>query len=169
MNKFSFQFLLLCDWNNVSYVRKSLSYHKLLRHSKDPLNSDIQGTYVILGLPRWLSGIVSAYQAGDLGSIPGLGRSPGKENGNLLQYSLFLPGKSNAKRRLVGCSLWGHQRVRHDLTTKQQGHDSYCTVWMNVISGSCPKTEVRVHLGSNQQCFFDRYDSVTLIIMGSSG
>ena len=66
--------------------------------------------------------------AGDRDFIPGLGRSPGKENGNLLQYSLFLPGKSNAKRRLVGCSLWGHQRVRHDLTTKQQGHDSYCTV-----------------------------------------
>ena len=168
MNKFSFRFLLLCDWNNISYVRKSLSYHKLLRQSKDPLNSDIQGTYVILGLPRWLSGIVSAYQAGDLGSIPGLGRSPGKGNSNLLQYSLFLPGKSHGKRRLVGCSLWGHQRVRQDLTTKQ-GHDSYCTVWMNVISGSCPKTEVRVHLGSNQQCFFDWYDSVILIIMGSLG
>ena len=30
---------------------------------------------------------VSAYNAGDLGSIPGLGRSPGEENGNPLQYS----------------------------------------------------------------------------------
>ena len=30
---------------------------------------------------------VSAYNAGDLGSIPGLGRSPGEENNNLLQYS----------------------------------------------------------------------------------
>ena len=29
----------------------------------------------------------SAYNAGDLGSIPGLGRSPGERNGNLLQYS----------------------------------------------------------------------------------
>ena len=29
----------------------------------------------------------SAYNAGDLGSIPGLGRSPGEGNGNLLQYS----------------------------------------------------------------------------------
>ena len=26
-------------------------------------------------------------KAGDPGSIPGLGRSPGEENGNLLQYS----------------------------------------------------------------------------------
>ena len=29
----------------------------------------------------------SACNAGDLGSIPGLGRSPGKGNGNPLQYS----------------------------------------------------------------------------------
>ena len=30
---------------------------------------------------------VSARNAGDLGSIPGSGRSPGEGNGNLLQYS----------------------------------------------------------------------------------
>ena len=30
---------------------------------------------------------MSARNAGDLGSIPGLGRSPGEENGNPLQYS----------------------------------------------------------------------------------
>ena len=29
----------------------------------------------------------SAYNGGDLGSIPGLGRSPGGGNGNPLQYS----------------------------------------------------------------------------------
>ena len=30
---------------------------------------------------------MSACNAGDLGSIPGSGRSPGEGNGNLLQYS----------------------------------------------------------------------------------
>ena len=30
---------------------------------------------------------VSAYNVGDPGSIPGLGRSPGEGNGNPLQYS----------------------------------------------------------------------------------
>ena len=30
---------------------------------------------------------VSAYNVGDQGSIPGLGRSPGEGNGNPLQYS----------------------------------------------------------------------------------
>ena len=32
-------------------------------------------------------GKVSVYNAGDLGSIPGSGRSPGAGNGNPLQYS----------------------------------------------------------------------------------
>ena len=34
-----------------------------------------------------LAGKESACKAGDLGSIPGLGRFPGEGNGNLLQYS----------------------------------------------------------------------------------
>ena len=38
-------------------------------------------------LPWWLSGKESACSAGDLGSIPGLGISPGGGHGNPLQYS----------------------------------------------------------------------------------
>ena len=34
-----------------------------------------------------LDGKVSAYNVGELGSIPGSGRSPGEGNGNALQYS----------------------------------------------------------------------------------
>ena len=37
-------------------------------------------------LPQWLSGKESACNAGDLGLIPGSGRSPGEGNGNPLQY-----------------------------------------------------------------------------------
>ena len=37
--------------------------------------------------PGGSDGKASAYNAGDQGSIPGLGRSPGEENGNPLQYS----------------------------------------------------------------------------------
>ena len=40
-----------------------------------------------LVLRRWLSGKESACQVGDVGLIPGSGRSPGVGNGNLLQYS----------------------------------------------------------------------------------
>ena len=37
--------------------------------------------------PGGADGKVSVYNEGDLGSIPGSGRSPGKGNGNPLQYS----------------------------------------------------------------------------------
>ena len=47
----------------------------------------ISGCQGIVGLPWWLSGKESACNAGDLGLIPGLGGSPGKGNGNLIQYS----------------------------------------------------------------------------------
>ena len=39
------------------------------------------------GFPRGPDGKVSACSAGDLGSIPGSGRSPGAGNGNPFQYS----------------------------------------------------------------------------------
>ena len=40
------------------------------------------------GLPRWLSGKeLLLANAGDMGLIPGLGRSPGAGHGNPLQYS----------------------------------------------------------------------------------
>ena len=40
-----------------------------------------------LDFPGGSDGRASAYNAGDLGSIPGLGRSHGEGNGNPLQYS----------------------------------------------------------------------------------
>jgi len=40
-----------------------------------------------LGLPTWHGGKKSTCQCRRCGSIPGLGRSPGGENGTLLQYS----------------------------------------------------------------------------------
>ena len=40
-----------------------------------------------MGFSGSLDSKESAYNAGDPGLIPGLGRSPGKENGDLFQYS----------------------------------------------------------------------------------
>ena len=40
-----------------------------------------------MGFPGGSDGKESACNAGDLGLIPGLGRSPGEGNGNLLQCS----------------------------------------------------------------------------------
>ena len=43
----------------------------------------------ITGLPWWLNGKESSYNSGDLGWIPGSGRSPEEGNGNPLQYSCW--------------------------------------------------------------------------------
>ena len=62
-----------------------------------------------LGFPGGSGGTESACNTGDLGLIPGSGRSPGGRHGNLTP--VFLPGESHGQRR--GQSL-GLQRVRHD-------------------------------------------------------
>ena len=46
-----------------------------------------KGTTTLQGFPGGSDGWESAYNEGDLGLIPDLGRSPGEENGNPLQYS----------------------------------------------------------------------------------
>ena len=48
---------------------------------------DSQGGYACMGFPNGSDSKVSACNAGDLGSIPGLGRSPGEGNSNPFQYS----------------------------------------------------------------------------------
>ena len=53
--------------------------------------------------------------AGDLGSVPGSGRSPGKGNGDPFQYSCL---ESPVDREAWWATLHGFARVRHDLTTK---------------------------------------------------
>ena len=58
-----------------------------------------------LGLPWWFNGKEAACNAGYLGSIPGLGRSPGGGNGNPLQYSCL--ENPHGQRSLAGYSPWG--------------------------------------------------------------
>ena len=43
--------------------------------------------YLFFDFPGGSDGKASVYNAGDLGLIPGIGRSPGEGNGNPLQYS----------------------------------------------------------------------------------
>ena len=63
----------------------------------------------ILGFPGGLAGKESACSAEDLGSIPGLGRSPGGRHGNRLQYSrLENPMDRGA---CPGYGPWGHKEL----------------------------------------------------------
>ena len=54
---------------------------------KIPWRRDRLPTLVFLGFPGGSAGKESTCNAGDLGLIPGLGRSPGEGKGYLLQYS----------------------------------------------------------------------------------
>ena len=56
-------------------------------------------------------------KAGDMGSIPGLGRSP--EEGNGIPLPVLLPGESHGQRSLVGYSPWGDKEY-DNLVTEQQ-------------------------------------------------
>ena len=47
----------------------------------------IMMTVITMGFPGGSNNKESAYNAGDLGSVPGSGRSPGEGNGYPLQYS----------------------------------------------------------------------------------
>ena len=55
-----------------------------------------------MGFPDDSDGKESACNAGDQGSIPGSGRSPGEGNG--LPTAVFLPGEFRGQRSLAGYS-----------------------------------------------------------------
>ena len=67
------------------------------------VNKGLPGGSVVKNLPA---------NTGDVGSIPGLGRSPGEGNG----IPVFLLGKSHGQRSLVGYSPWSHKELD---TTKE--------------------------------------------------
>ena len=66
-------------------------------------------TLVVKNLP------VNVGNVRDSGSISGLGRSPGEENGDPLQYSCL---ENPMDCSLPGSSVHGIARVGHDLATK---------------------------------------------------
>ena len=59
-------------------------------------------------------GKVSACNAGDLGSIPGSGRSPGEGNGNPPQYSCLENSMKEEPGGLKESLSMGSQRVGHN-------------------------------------------------------
>ena len=63
------------------------------------------------GLTGGSDGKVSAYNAGDLGSISGSGRSPGEGNGNPPQYSHL---KNPVDRGTWQATVYWVTRVRRD-------------------------------------------------------
>ena len=72
-------------------------------------------TPVFVDFPDGSDGKESTCNSGDLGLIPGLGRSSGGGHGNPLHYSCL--DNPHGQRSLAGYNSWGH-KVRHGWVTK---------------------------------------------------
>ena len=74
-----------------------------------PIQTLLKPALLLLGLPGGSAGKESTCNAGDLGSLPGSGRSPGEGNGFSLQYSglensmdCVVHGVAQSRTRLSG-------------------------------------------------------------------
>ena len=85
------------DPRSISWVRKILYRRARL------------STPGFSGFPGGSAGKESACSVGDLGSIPGLGRSPGGGHGNPLRYSCL--ENLHGQRSLVSCSPRGRKEL----------------------------------------------------------
>ena len=94
-----FFFLIYLKYSTILYVTN-------VQHSDSQLLK-----VVLSGFPGSSAGKESACNVGDMGSIPGLGRSPGEGNGNPLQCSCL----ENSMDR--GAWTMGSRRVGHDWAT----------------------------------------------------
>ena len=79
--------------------------------------------------------VESACSAGDLGSIPGSGRSPAEGNGNPLQYScLKIPWAEEAGR----LHPMGSQRVRHGWATNNLNMRTFISKVLSLLFNVLP-------------------------------
>ena len=83
-------------------------------------------TPVFLGFPGGSDGKESTCNVGDLGLIPGLGRSPGGGHGSPLQYSCL--ENPHGQRSPAGCSPWG---------PKESGTTEWLTTTQRMLCYAC--------------------------------
>ena len=122
----------ICSLMKIWKTRNNLKTH--YRNVLEPCESRIMCRYLeyventqLYELPRWLSSKQSACNAGDLGSIRGSGRYPGKWHSNPLQYScLGNPMDRGAWWATVHGVL---NRVGHDLATKRWNSFAWRGCW----------------------------------------
>ena len=75
-----------------------------------------------MGFSGGASGKESACNAGDAGSIPGLGKSPGEWHSNPLQYSCL---KNPMDREAWWATVYSVQRVGYDWSDLAHTHTSF--------------------------------------------
>ena len=96
----------------------------------------------ILGFPGGSEVKASASNAGDRGSIPGSGRSPGEGNSNPLQYSC-LENPMDRERSLAGYSPWG----RKESDTTEQLHFTSLQIFCEISNRQTNKVATEKQQG----------------------
>ena len=123
------------------------------------------------GFPCGSTGKESACNEGGLGSIPGLGRSPGKGNGNPLEYSeIWLPRGCSGKESTCRCRRrkahrlspwvrkvpWRRKRPPTPVFSPRKFHGQRSLVayspWGCKESGTTEHTAVKLHLLLHSRC-----------------
>ena len=99
-----------------------MDFDKQLRlTSQQGQNQDFIAALIFYGLPWWCSGKESACNTGDVGLIPGSGRSPGEGNGNPHQYSCL---ENSMDREAWWVTVHGVTKSQAQLSAH---HKQYCT------------------------------------------
>ena len=141
--------------NNNHVKRSSLSENKLNRNKENKNNYflfifQIDSTQdVDLGFPGGSVGRESACKAGDLRSIPRLGRSPRVRNGNPCQFSCL---ENSVNRGARQATVYEVSKIRTQLSNthtqdiKSTKQDKFCdslveyTLYSGKISNICQQT-----------------------------
>ena len=98
-----------------SFPEIGFNHYPQSRNSEPTLKDACVCMSIFEGFPGGSDVKEPACSAGDTDSTPGSGRSPGKGNGNPLQYSCL--EKSHGQRSLADYSPWGHKELD---TTEQR-------------------------------------------------
>ena len=112
-----------CGWRGQATLAKSEVLDDRMETSRKQLGMSEYGQTCRCQqpFPAGSDSKESACNVGDLGLIPGLGRSPGGGHGNPLQYSCL--ENPHGQKSLVGYSPRG-TRVEHDGATKHSTQQS---------------------------------------------
>ena len=114
------------EWRMYIYICKLYWFQKRL-FSVEFLN--FLGHYKLLSFP--CGPVVKNAPAGDLGSISGLDKSPGEENGNRLQYSCLVSSlvTQTVKRLPTVRGTWVQSLNQKDLLEKKMAPHSSTLAW----------------------------------------
>ena len=130
MRFYSWMFFHFIDRNNTFPLGGSVEFFFSFFLSNSNTESNLEPLFQqivepLLGLPGGSNSKESTRNVGDLGSIPRLGKSPGEENDNLLQYSFLENSMHRGTWRAHGFSkswTWLNDWHCFTIATSYQNH-----------------------------------------------